>query len=149
MPKVIKIILLILLCNFVGAVGSYFTFSSISNWYVYLNKPFFNPPNYLFGPVWTLLYTLMGISAFLAWKNKKAMKYFWIQLFLNGIWTPIFFGARNLGLAFIVIVVLLVYIVKTIQAFAKVNKTASYLLYPYLAWVSFASLLNFTLWYLN
>lgn len=149
MPKYLKLILLILLCNFVGIAGSYFTFNSIPTWYVYLNKPFFSPPNYLFGPVWTILYILMGISAFMVWENKKAMKYFWIQLFLNGIWTPIFFGAKNLGLAFVVIVIMWVYIVKTIKAFAKVNKKASYLLYPYLIWVSFASLLNFSIWFLN
>lgn len=146
----------ILLCELVGIIGSAFTFDSIANWYAYLNKPFFSPPNYLFGPVWTTLYALMGISVYLIWtkrvKNKKAqdaLKLFWIQLALNFIWTPIFFGAKKLLLAQIVIVFMWIFILKTIKAFAKINKTASYLLYPYLAWVSFATLLNFSLWILN
>lgn len=156
MKKYLQIALFIDGCELVGILGSAFTFSAIPNWYAYLNKPFFSPPNYLFGPVWTTLYALMGVSAYIIWqkasKNKKAkeaMNLFWIQLFLNFIWTPIFFGAKNLGLAFVVIVAMWIYIVKTIRAFSKLNKTASYLLYPYLAWVSFASLLNFSVWILN
>lgn len=156
MKKYFEVGIFILLCELVGIIGSAFTFSSIANWYVYLNKPFFSPPNYLFGPVWTTLYALMGVAAYMIWvkriKNKKAqeaLKLFWIQLALNFIWTPVFFGAKNLGLAFVVIIAMWIYIVKTIRAFGKINNTASYLLYPYLAWVSFASLLNFSLWILN
>lgn len=156
MKNYLTVGIFILLCELVGIIGSIFTFTSIADWYVYLNKPFFSPPNYLFGPVWTTLYALMGISVYLIWikrvKNKKAedgLKLFWIQLALNFIWTPVFFGAKNLFMALVVIGLLWVYIVKTIKAFAKVNKTAAYLLYPYLAWVSFASLLNFSLWILN
>jgi tryptophan-rich sensory protein len=156
MKKVGYPLLFILGCELVGFVGSAFTFSAIKDWYVYLNKPFFSPPNYLFGPVWTILYALMGISAYLIWKKgyknskiKSALNLFVIQLALNFIWTPIFFGAKQLLLAFVVIVAMWIYIFKTIKAFGKINKVASYLLYPYLAWVSFASILNFSVWFLN
>lgn len=154
--KLLKILAFIIFCELVGIVGSYFTISSIPNWYATLNKPFFNPPNFLFGPVWTLLYALMGISAYLIWEKgikkkdiKEALKLFTIQLFLNGIWTPIFFGAKELFVALIVILIMWVFILKTILKFRKINKIASYLLIPYLLWVSFASLLNFSIWYLN
>jgi tryptophan-rich sensory protein len=98
----------------------------------------------------------MGVSVYLIWvkrnshsKAKEALKLFWIQLALNFIWTPVFFGAKNLSLAFVVIVAMWIYIVKTIKAFGNINTTAAHLLYPYLAWVSFASLLNLSLWFLN
>lgn len=156
MPKYLKLIGLILLCELVGIVGSVYTISAIPTWYLGLNKPFFSPPNYLFGPVWTTLYALMGISIFrileLKKKNKKvngAANLFWIQLFLNGIWTPIFFGSRQLLLALIVIMFMWLYILKTIKAFAKIDKLSAYILYPYLAWVSFATILNFSIWFLN
>lgn len=156
MPKYLKLIGLILLCELVGIVGSVYTISAIPTWYLGLNKPFFSPPNYLFGPVWTTLYALMGISIFrileLKEKNKKvneAANLFWIQLFLNGIWTPIFFGSRQLLLALIVIMFMWLYILKTIKAFAKIDKLSAYILYPYLAWVSFATILNFSIWFLN
>lgn len=145
-----------LLCELVGIVGSVYTISSIPTWYVHLVKPFFSPPNYLFGPVWTTLYALMGVSIFRILEVKKrdskvreAINLFWIQLFLNGIWTPIFFGSKRLFLALTVIVFMWVYIVKTIKAFGKIDKLSSYLLYPYIAWVSFATLLNFSIWFLN
>lgn len=156
MPKYLKLIGLILLCELVGIVGSVYTISAIPTWYLGLNKPFFSPPNYLFGPVWTTLYALMGISIFrileLKEKNKKvneAANLFWIQLFLNGIWTPIFFGSRQLLLALIIIMFMWLYILKTIKAFAKIDKLSAYILYPYLAWVSFATILNFSIWFLN
>ena len=125
-------------------------------WYSTLSKPFFTPPSWIFGPAWTTLYTLMAISAFLVWRKgfkkkqiKNALKLFAIQLFLNAIWSPVFFGAHNLLLALIIIIAMWFYIVKTIKAFAKIDRVASYLLYPYIAWVSFASILNFSLWLLN
>lgn len=154
MAKYFKLLAFIVLCELVGVLGSVSTISAIPTWYVGLTKPFFSPPNYLFGPVWTILYALMGISIFriLELKKKKvveAANLFWIQLFLNGIWTPIFFGSKQLFFAFIVIVFMWVYILKTIRAFAKIDKLSSYLLYPYLAWVSFATLLNFSIWFLN
>lgn len=156
MSKVLKIATALVICLTAGALGAFFTTSAIPTWYAHLIKPFFSPPNYLFGPVWTFLYILMGVSAALIWikgtKDKKiraALKIFAAQLALNAIWSPIFFGAKQLFLAFIVIILMWVFILKTIRAFAKINKTASYLLYPYLAWVSFATLLNFSVWILN
>lgn len=126
------------------------------SWYNTLNKPFFNPPAWLFGPAWTVLYILMAISAYLVWRKgfkkkqvKEALKVFAIQLVLNLSWSPVFFGAKNILLALFIILVMLVFIAKTIGAFAKVDKTASYLLYPYLLWVSFATVLNFSVWILN
>ena len=156
MSKFLKYILAIGVCFLAGGIGSLFTASAIPTWYATLNKPFFSPPNWLFGPAWTTLYTLMGISVAIIWqkgiKSKKirdAVYLFGIQLFLNAIWSPIFFGAKNLLLAFAVIVLMWIFILKTILAFRKIDKTASYLLYPYIAWVSFASLLNFAVWLLN
>lgn len=156
MKNFLKLISSILVCFLAGGVGNFFTIPSIPTWYAGLAKPPFNPPNYLFGPIWTLLYILMGISLYLIWskgfknqKVKNVLYLFGIQLFLNAIWSPIFFGAHNLLLAFVVIVFMWIFILKTIMAFAKINKMSSYLLYPYLAWVSFASILNFSVWLLN
>jgi benzodiazapine receptor len=125
-------------------------------WYSTLSKPFFTPPSWLFGPAWTVLYILMAISAFLVWKKgfekkqvKSALKLFAIQLVLNLSWSPVFFGAHNPLLALVIIVVMWIFILKTILAFGKIDKIASYLLYPYIAWVSFASILNFSIWILN
>lgn len=125
-------------------------------WYITLNKPIFTPPSWLFGPAWSVLYILMAVSFFLIWKRglkkkhvKNALKLFAIQLILNLSWSPIFFGLKNISLALIVIIIMWVYILKTILAFGKINKTASYLLYPYIAWVSFAAVLNFSIWLLN
>lgn len=156
MSKTLKIILSIVFCLLVGAIGSFFTTPAIPSWYAYLNKPFFSPPNWLFGPMWTILYILMGVSLYLIWTNTKkgkskneALGNFYTQLVLNFIWSPIFFGMKNLWLAFIVIVLMWIFILRTIQSFAKLNKKASYLLYPYIAWVSFASILNLSVWLLN
>lgn len=156
MKNFIKLASSIVICFLAAGIGSVFTSSAIPSWYATLTKPSFSPPNYLFGPVWTILYILMGISLYIIWnkgiKNKKvkaALYIFGIQLLLNTIWSPVFFGAHALLLAFIIIVALWFYIVKTIKAFAKIDKLASYLLYPYLAWVSFASILNFSVWFLN
>lgn len=157
MPKIKNwpfLILAILLCEGAGILGSFFTVSSISTWYATLTKPSFSPPNYIFGPVWTILYALMGISLYLVWtsKNKskqQAVNLFLIQLGLNAIWSIIFFGLKNPGLAFIEIIALWVAIFLTIRTFQKVSKIASYLLYPYLVWVSFASVLNLSILILN
>lgn len=156
MKNILKLTLSIVVCLLAGGIGTIFTSSAIPTWFSTLNKPFFNPPNYLFAPVWTILYILMGISVYLIWnkgfKTKKvrdAIYIFGIQLILNTIWSPVFFGAHNLFLAFVIIIGLWFYIVKTIRAFAKIDKFSSYLLYPYLFWVSFASILNFSIWFLN
>ncbi|HTK03918.1 MAG TPA: TspO/MBR family protein [Alphaproteobacteria bacterium] len=156
MVKFLKLVSSIAVCLLAGGLGTIFTVSAIPTWYTTLNKPFFSPPNWIFAPVWTTLYVLMGISFYLIWvkgfKTKKvrdAVSIFAIQLILNTIWSPVFFGYKNIFLALIIIVAMWIFILKTIKAFAKINKLASYLLYPYLAWVSFATVLNFSVWVLN
>lgn len=150
------LLLFIVLAQSAGLLGSLFTFSAIPTWYATLEKPFFSPPNYLFGPVWTTLYTLMGISAYLIYRRyqfgKKAKLFwqvYWTQLILNTLWSILFFGFKEPGLAFVEIGALWYFIVRTIQEAKRLNKTAMYLLYPYLAWVSFASLLNLAIYLLN
>lgn len=135
-----------------GAIGSIFTFSAIPTWYAYLNKPFFSPPNWVFGPVWTILYTLIGVSAYLIWRKfqfGKKSRAFWhvflAQLVLNAFWSLLFFGAKMLGLAFLEILAMWYFIARSIQEGKKLSPWAGYLLYPYIAWVSFATLLNFSL----
>lgn len=156
MNKYLRYILSIGICFLAGGIGTLFTVSAIPTWYAFLNKPAFSPPNWLFGPAWTTLYTLMGISLAMVWRKglktrkvRDAIYLFGVQLALNAIWSPVFFGAKNLFLALIIIVFMWVFILKTILAFGKINKTASYLLYPYIAWVSFATILNFSVWILN
>jgi tryptophan-rich sensory protein len=146
----------ILLCLAAGIIGGLITAPAIPAWYNGLNKPFFNPPPWIFGPVWTLLYILMGIALFLIWDKKgsgtikqKSLVCFFIQLFLNAIWSPIFFGLHAPLAAFIVIVFLWIAILMTMTGFRKISKTAFWLLVPYLLWVSFASVLNFAIWQLN
>jgi tryptophan-rich sensory protein len=156
MKNVGMLLLFVIGCELVGIVGSVFTISAIPTWYAGLNKPFFSPPNWLFGPVWTLLYFLMGISIFLIWKkgwNKKkihaAGTTFLIQLALNFVWTPVFFGLRLPLLGLVIIVALWAWIIMTIRAFYPLSKIAAGLLIPYLLWVSFATLLNGGIVFLN
>lgn len=146
----------ILLAQGAGALGSLATIPAIPTWYTTLNKPFFNPPNWLFGPVWTLLYTFMAISAYLVWKEagwgpktRQFFRYYFIQLMLNSLWSLIFFGVKNPLLAFFVILFLLRYIVLCIKTAKPFSRVASYLLYPYIFWVTFASLLNLAIVVLN
>lgn len=157
MPKIKNwpaLIFAIFLCESAGLIGSFFTFSAIPVWYATLSKPFFSPPNVVFGPVWTILYALMGISLYFVWTSKAkskpyALKVFFAQLGLNAMWSMIFFGLKNPGLAFIEILALGASIYLTIRAFQKISQVAAYLLYPYLVWVSFATVLNFSIWMLN
>lgn len=150
MPKDFpKLLLSIGLCLGVGMIGSFFTVSSIPTWYATLNKPFFSPPNWVFAPVWTTLYILMGISLYLVWIREKIPMVFWIQLIFNGLWSLIFFGMKNPGLALVDIIALEVSIFLTIKTFLKISKPAGRLLFPYLAWVSFASILNLSIVLLN
>ena len=151
-----KLIASVFICQLAGIIGSLFTFSSITSWYLFLNKPSFSPPNWIFGPVWTALYTLMGIALFLVWKkgvtNKEArgtVVLFLIHLALNSLWSIIFFGFHNLLLAFLEIILLWLVIILVTAKFYKINKLAAYLLIPYILWVSFASVLNFSIWWLN
>jgi translocator protein len=129
---------------------------SDSLWYWSLRKPFFQPPSWLFGPVWTLLYTLMGVAAFLVWREgwrqgevQWALMLFLVQLGLNAAWTPVFFGAQAVGGALIVIILLVAVLVLTVRQFLRVNRIAGFLMMPYLAWVAFATLLNAAIWILN
>lgn len=155
MNKYLKLILCITLPLIIGGISGVATASSINTWFVDLNKPSFNPPNYLFGPVWTILYVLMGISLFLILQKpntkerKNAIVIFGIQLVLNFCWSFLFFKFHLLGIALIEIIVIWLSIITMIFLFMKVNKTAAYLQIPYLLWVTFASLLNGAIWYLN
>lgn len=153
MPKVWKLIFSIAICQLSGIVGSVFTISAIPTWYATLNKPVFAPPNFIFGPVWIILYTLMGISLYLIYfgkkKNKNLIYLFLAQLFFNAIWTPVFFGLHNLLLALLIIIILWILILLCIIKFYRVNKLASELLIPYLLWVSFATALNYQFFILN
>ena len=153
---IIKLLALIIVCQSAGLIGSVFTRPAIENWYQGLIKPALNPPNWLFGPAWAILYTLMAVALFLILKNsfqdkkiKQAIIVFTIQLLLNTSWSIVFFGLQNPLLAFINIIVLLFFIIWTIFLFSKISKTAGYLLVPYLYWVGFASYLNFSIWLFN
>jgi translocator protein len=152
MKKTYKLIISLLLPFTVGLVGGLLTSSSVSTWYLTLAKPSFNPPNWLFGPVWTILYILMGVSLYLVWSKKydlTAFIAFFVQLFLNLLWSILFFGLKNPLFAFIEIIILWIAIIANIILFYNINKRASYLLIPYLLWVSFAAILNFFIFYLN
>lgn len=144
-----RFIVCILIAEGAGIIGSFATFSSVKTWYPQLIKPSFNPPSWIFGPVWTFLFFLMGIALYLVWTKKNKIFWFWIQLILNIVWSFLFFGLKNPWFAFFEIIILWFAIIKTILEFKKYNKTASYLLLPYLAWVSFASFLNLAIALLN
>jgi len=150
----LKVGLSICLTLLVGLAGSLITSPAISSWYSLLQKPFFSPPNWLFAPVWTTLYIMMGISLFLITQRQKPLiskpvKIYLLHLIANSLWSIVFFGMKSPGLAYIVIVILWYMIFRLIGIFSKIDKRASYLLIPYFAWVSFASFLNLSVWYLN
>jgi tryptophan-rich sensory protein len=140
---------------FAGGIGSYFTYPSIQGWYATLNKPFFNPPNWIFGPVWTFLYLLMGIASYLIWmkpaskKRAVAIRWYVIQLVLNTIWSLLFFGLQSPFLAFVEVLFFWLTILLTIRSFYGLSRTAALILIPYLMWVSFASILTFFILILN
>jgi benzodiazapine receptor len=153
MKNWIRLLISVLISSSAGFIGGFFTSSSVSTWYVDLAKPSFNPPSWVFGPVWTLLYVLMGVALYLVWINKKknkiAFTLFGVQLFLNALWSILFFGLRSPLLAFVEIILLWFAILYMILIFYKINKNSAYLLIPYILWVSFAAVLNFFLFYLN
>jgi tryptophan-rich sensory protein len=139
-----------------GFVGSFFTSPVISTWYATLAKPSFNPPGWIFGPVWITLYLLMGVSVYLIWqeldKNKKAktaLWLFWVHLLFNSVWSILFFGLQSPAWAFVDIIILLVMILTLVVLFFRINRWAAWLLVPYLLWVSFATVLNYFIWMLN
>ncbi|HNP22040.1 MAG TPA: tryptophan-rich sensory protein [Panacibacter sp.] len=138
-----------------GSVAGIATANAINTWYSSLNKPYFNPPNWLFAPVWTLLYVLMGIALYLVWKlprsadRNRAITIFFVQLTLNFLWSFIFFSMQQTGWAFAEIVLLLIAILACIYFFEPLSKPATWLMLPYAAWVTFASVLNYSIWMLN
>ena len=151
-----KLVVSIVGCEMVGILGSILTVEAIPTWYATLNKPSFAPPNWLFGPVWTLLYLMMGIAFYLIWRlgwkkkeNKEAGISFGWQLLLNALWSPVFFGLRSPEVALFLIVLMWGMILVTIKKFLPISRTAGYLLLPYLLWVSFATLLNGAIVLLN
>ncbi len=177
--KAIKLLVSIIICELAGVIGSFYTASEIQGWYAGLKKPFFNPPNWIFGPVWSILFLLMGIALYLVWEKNFVIKNFvgsafdeswnkvsgkfwsgsWqklniilifsAQLVLNILWSLIFFGSHNPAAAFFELLMLWVAIVYTIVNFYRVSKVASYLLIPYILWVTFAGILNLSIWILN
>ncbi len=150
--SIVALVAWIVLCFSAAAFGSQFM---PGEWYAALKKPTWNPPNWIFGPVWSALYTMMAVAAWLVWRrggfrvNRLPLSLFLTQLFLNALWSWLFFGLKNPALAFGEIVLLWLGISGTIVAFWPRQRTAAGLLVPYLMWVSFASGLNFTLWQLN
>ena len=177
--NLLKLLASIIICELAGAVGAFFTVPSVDSWYKHLTKPSFNPPNWIFGPVWTALFILMGISLYLVWskewrpKNEIALKkgkpwnplsqkflsgewqkaniilIFATQLVLNVLWSVIFFGAHSIGAAFFELLMLWFAIIFTTINFYRVSKTSAWLLLPYILWVFFAGILNYFLWILN
>lgn len=140
----------------IGAVAGLFTEPEIKTWYIYLHKPTFNPPNWIFAPVWTSLYILIGISAWMIWKQRNSMpgytsakNIYFVQLFFNFLWSIVFFGTHQIFGAIIIIALLWVCIIINMGKFARLNKTAAWLLLPYLLWVSFAGVLNVSIYLLN
>jgi tryptophan-rich sensory protein len=152
----LKLIVSLAVCQAAGLIGSIFNIEAIPTWYTTINKPFFNPPNWIFAPVWTALFILMGIAIYLVWnkgyKNKDVklgVNMFAVQLSLNILWSAIFFGIKDLALAFVEIIALWIAIALTMCHFKKVSKKAFWMMLPYLAWVSFAAVLNLSIWLLN
>ena len=152
---ILKLAISIVLCQLAGFLGSIFTAPAIPTWYKTLKKPFFTPPDWIFGPVWISLFILMGISLFLVWRKQEhpqfkiTLTFFLIQLIFNILWSAAFFGLRSPLLGLIDIVLLWVAILLTIRNFLRISKVAGLLLLPYVLWVSFAVVLNFSLWILN
>lgn len=154
MNTTFKVIISILVCLGIGFLGAFATQASVGDWYLTIEKPSFNPPNWIFGPVWTTLYIMMGIAVGWVWstehvQKKTALAWFGVQLFFNLLWSFAFFYFESPASALVVILLLLVSIVICMLKFKTVLPKAMYLLIPYLAWVSFASLLNFEIWRLN
>jgi benzodiazapine receptor len=156
LKQISKLVAAIVACLAAGAIGSIFTRTAIATWYTTLEKPPFTPPDWLFAPVWTLLYILMGVAAFLVWRMgsrdrrvRVALIVFLVQLVLNAFWSVAFFGLESPLYGLIVISILWVAILVTIVLFFRISKVSSILMWPYLLWVSFATVLNSSIWLLN
>ncbi len=154
--EIAQLVISIILCQLAGTIGLIFTKPAILSWYVSLKKPFFTPPEWVFGPVWIFLYILMGFAAFLVWRKGRHQKQTWnalilfgIQLVLNALWSFLFFGLRSPLIGLIEISILSVVILLTIQSFLPISRVAGLLLIPYFLWVAFASGLNLSIWFLD
>ena len=155
MRSVPALILFIVVVYAAAGIGSLFTAQSVNDWYVALSKPSWNPPSWVFGPVWTVLYGMMGVAAWLVWLRRREVSVtlplvlFFVQLALNVVWSLLFFGLQSPGAAFLEIIVLWLAIAATLLAFWRVAPLAGVLFIPYILWVSFAAVLNYTIWQLN
>ena len=161
MHNKLKLLWAILLCQSAGIVGSFFAVSAIPTWYAQLEKPVFTPPNWLFGPAWILLYTLMGISLFRIWMQREktpktedgavltSLYLFYVHLVINAYWSIVFFGMKDILSALLIIVILAGMILLLIAKFFRIDKIAGLLLIPYYFWVVYATCLNFSIWQLN
>lgn len=154
MKKIWALIVFLSLCFGAGAIGSIFTVSSVNNWYLTLEKPALTPPAAVFAPVWSVLYVMMAVAAWLVWltgkpERRRALLVFFAQLVFNTLWSIIFFGFRAPGLAVVELTILWAFIIGAIMEFWKVRPAAAILLFPYFLWVTFAGLLNYGIWKLN
>ncbi len=156
MKPIYKLIIAVLIPLAVGSLAGYFTASSVNGWYTTLVKPSFNPPNWLFAPVWTSLYIMMGIAFYLIWKKEAndvvkstAVTLYIVQLALNFLWSFVFFYAQQPGWALVNIILMWIFIFLTILWFGKISSLSAWLLVPYICWVSFATVLNYAIWKLN
>jgi tryptophan-rich sensory protein len=155
--RILSLLIFVVIVGMVEFTGSFFTIQPAINWYPELAKPFFSPPGWLFAPVWTVLYLLIALSGWLVWAKREekknaadsALTIYAIQLFLNAAWSYLFFGLKSPAMGLIEIAVLWAAIAWNMASFHKISKPASYLLVPYILWVSFAAILNFAVWQLN
>jgi tryptophan-rich sensory protein len=151
----LSLIPFVVVCFLAAGVGALATYSSVKTWYPHLRRPEWTPPDWLFGPVWTALYLLMAMSAWLVWRGSNsgvrrfALILFGIQLVLNALWSVVFFGLRKIGPAFAEVLLLWMMLIATAVAFLPLSLLAAWLLIPYIAWVGFASYLNFRIWQMN
>ncbi|GAB4091668.1 TspO/MBR family protein [Flaviaesturariibacter terrae] len=156
MKNGLKLFLSLAIPQVVGGTAGFFTVTGVGTWYQRIQRPAWNPPNWVFGPVWTLLYVLMGIALYLVWRGpgsnpqkRRAITFWSIQLAANFLWSFLFFNQHRIGLALLDLAVLWLLILLTIFSFARINKTAAWLLVPYISWVTFAGILNYSIWMLN
>lgn len=154
--KILQLVVAILIAQSAGIIGSIFTAPAIPEWYAQLEKPDFQPPDWIFGPVWVTLYTLIGIASYVIWRKRaekpaagKALFVYALHLSVNALWPVLFFGLREPGWAMVGIVLLWVMIAWVMQLFYRVDRRAAYLMIPYLLWVSYAALLNYAIWQMN
>lgn len=156
LKDIFKLLISIVACQCAGLIGSLATVTAIPTWYATLDKPPFTPPNWLFAPAWITLYLLMGVSAFIVWRKgldsrpiRVALMVFLAQLILNALWSVVFFGLQSPLYGVVVIIALWIAILFTILNFYKISTAAAIILLPYILWVSFATVLNISIWILN